>query len=106
MSKTLSLDDMTQYIQDAVYTETNSNLILRKKFAQSFIARSIWNNRHKFFGTHLMKNDLRFLIHTIKNQDHYPLHTPIAHVICRTPDFESCGVSSLNAAGGFSFDLK
>ena len=96
----------SEYIKDSQNTDDNDISILRKEFALSKIAKEIWNSKIRCFITKSLRQELQLLSYILKNDKDFKWETPIAHLIPRTPDFAAWGDSSLDAAGGFSTDLK
>ena len=93
-----------EFIADANNLSDTSTAILRRKFAFSRLAKAIWNSNTKCFITKSLRAKLNLLIQTISDKNiHW--ETRIAHLIPRTPDYQAWGDSSLDAAGGYSFDL-
>ena len=93
------------FINDSEITDTDDFSLLRKKFAMSKIAKAIWSSTVKCFITKSLRAELKLLADIMQNKD-FAWETPIAHLIPRMPDFEAWGDSSIEAAGGFSLDLK
>ena len=94
-----------QFIIDAGSHEDDNISLLKKKFALSKLAKAIWNSKEKCFINKSLREELHLLI-SIVTSDTINWHTPIAHMIPRTPDFQAWGDASLMAAGGFSVDMK
>ena len=93
------------FIKDSESQNLDDFSILRKKFALSKIAKAIWNSSAKCFITKTLRAELKLLA-DIMQDENFAWETPIAHLIPRTPDFAAWGDSSIEAAGGFSVDLK
>ena len=93
------------YIKDSQSLEHDDMSILRKKFALSKIAKEIWNSKARCFISKPLRQELKLLSDILKSTE-FKWETPIAHLVPRTPDFIAWGDSSLDAAGGFSTDLK
>ena len=49
-----------------------------------------------------MKRELFFLGHVLRHPAEFNLSTPIAHLVTRTPDFQTFGDACLDAAGGYA----
>ena len=52
-----------------------------------------------------MRTELKLIHQILANPDKYSLDTPISHIIDRDPDFETYGDASLEAAGGFAYNI-
>ena len=92
-------------IKDSNSTDTDDISLLRKKFAASKLAKAIWNCNIRCFISKSLRSELKLLSDIMKNKK-FCWETPIAHLIPRTPDFSAWGDSSIEAAGGFSLNLK
>ena len=95
----------SEFIADSESQNSDEFSLLRKKFALSKIAKAIWNSSAKCFITKPLRAELKLLADIMENKE-FHWETPIAHLIPRTPDFAAWGDSSIEAAGGFSLDLK
>ena len=79
---------------------------LRQKFLDRKIARDVYHSHVKVFITVKMREELDFLIQVLEDDSKFPLSSPIAHLAQRIPDCQTFGDACLDAAGGFSEDLK
>ena len=95
-----------QAIVDANDLSDNNISILRRKFALSKLAKTIWNSNAKCFINKSLREELNLLIKIIGDEA-IKWQNPISHtMIPRTPDFQAWGDSSLYTAGGYSTDLN
>ena len=79
---------------------------LKQKFLDRKIARDIYHSHVKIFVTVKMREELDFLNQVLDDTSKFPLSTPVAHLAQRIPDCQTFGDACLDAAGGFSNDLK
>ena len=79
---------------------------LKQKFLDRKIARDIYHSHVKIFITVKMREELDFLNQVLDDPSKFPLSTPVAHLAQRIPDCQTFGDACLDAAGGFSNDLK
>ena len=77
-----------QIIADAHNPDDDNISILRRKFALSKLAKAIWNSTAKCFITETLCAELDFLIQIIEDPA-IQLSTHIAHLINRTPDYQT-----------------
>jgi len=95
----------TSFLSDAKLFTTDFSTIRKKDFAISKLMQKIWNSKKRFHITNALRKELKLLHHIFSNLDTFPLVTPIAHIIDRTPDFMAKGDACLDGAGGFSKNL-
>ena len=73
---------------------------LQAIFLQKKIAKDTYHTKTKIHINKTMKHELQFLRYILNNPDQFNLATPIAHLVARTPDFQTFGDACLDAAGG------
>ena len=74
-------------------------------FFQTKCARALWNCPLKIFITKDMRLDINTLHEALSNPSRFPWHSPISHLIPRTPN-DAYGDACLTAGGGYSFDFS
>jgi len=79
---------------------------LRYRFLQRTIAKEIYKCEAPVFIEKSMRSEINIIKEILSQPDKYNLSTPIAHVVSREPDFITYSDACLEAAGGFSKDLK
>ena len=93
-------------VLDANCTEITPHALLKKQFASSKLARTIWDSKEKHFINSTLKAELKFLRTILLDPIAYKWSSPIAHLVNRTPEFYAAGDACLTGAGGFSRNAK
>ena len=93
-------------VLDAHNTALTPHTLLKKQFASSKLARTIWDSKEKHFINSTLKAELKFLREILLDPIKYHWSSPIAHLVRRTPEIYSAGDACLTGAGGFSRNAK
>ena len=94
-----AVTDMTKAIVSA---PNATDAELQTLFLQKKIAKDIYHSKIKIHINKTMKRELFFLGHVLRHPAEFNLSTPIAHLVTRTPDFQTFGDACLDAAGGYA----
>ena len=97
---------LEEFLNDMTYKGSSHEGLLKKNFASSFIAKTIWHSRKRHFVTKALSKELTFLHHIFSDTSAFRLFTPICYLVDRSPDFIAKGDACLDGAGGFSLDLS
>jgi len=93
--------------REAVKSVTQEECITpnERTFHEGLIHRMLYKSKKTHYLNSTAKEELR-LIKLILSSNDISLRTPIAHLVPRDPSGQSCGDSSLDAAGGFSLECR
>jgi hypothetical protein len=77
---------------------------LHKSFALSHTAKAVHSHKKSYHFNSTLKEEIKIILAALSSS-WVPTKRPIAHLIPRDPNGTSDSDSSLDAAGGFSFDM-
>ena len=79
---------------------------LQARFLQRNISKVIYRYTAITYVNKTLQSELKIIKEILSHPLQYNLVTPIAHLVPRAPDFVTYGDACLEAASGFSEDLK
>ena len=86
--------------------QCNNSSNLQARFPQRYIAKEIYSCTAATYINKILRSELKIIKEIFFHPLQYNMETYIAHIVHRDPDFVTFGDACLEAAGGFSEDLK